>query len=204
MGFLSQISDCVQVKCDRGQPSCGWCSRNGAICEYKERKKPGLRAGYGRELEQRLDRLEDILRSHAQILESSFTNHSNSLPSDHDTPQSVQGFRPESHGHRNHVPHAETALFLQKPSTFNASQSMDFANPMPQTPSMSSIHGDVFQQSMQQTSQNHNQAIQAGQGPEFYSTTQPPLESPSLNITQTQTEFTSDHALPPYDLLYAL
>jgi hypothetical protein len=81
---------------------------------------------------------------------------------------------------------------------------MDFTNPMPQTPSMSSIHGDVFQQSMQQPSQNHNPAIQTSQGSEFYSTTQPPLESPSLNITQTQTEFTPDHALPPYDLLYAL
>lgn len=39
---------------DRAQPSCGWCARNGQVCEYKERKKPGLRAGYGKELEQRL------------------------------------------------------------------------------------------------------------------------------------------------------
>ena len=30
---------------DRVQPMCGWCSRNGYACEYKERKKPGLRAG---------------------------------------------------------------------------------------------------------------------------------------------------------------
>ncbi|KAK3045338.1 hypothetical protein LTS18_014007, partial [Coniosporium uncinatum] len=43
-----------KVKCDRGHPSCGWCSRNNQYCEYKERKKPGLRAGYGRELEARL------------------------------------------------------------------------------------------------------------------------------------------------------
>ncbi|CZR53037.1 related to Zn(II)2Cys6 transcriptional activator [Phialocephala subalpina] len=194
-----------KVKCDRGQPSCGWCTRNGAICEYKERKKPGLRAGYGRELEQRLDRLEDILRSHAQILESTFTNHSNSLPSDHETPQSVPGFRPQENS-RGHVPHAETALFLQKPSTFTGSQSMDFGNPIPQTPSMSSLHSDVFQQQMQQPNNPHETAssIQSGQAPGFYSTTQPPLESPSLNITQSQTEFSSDHALPPYDLLYAL
>jgi hypothetical protein len=33
------------VKCDRGHPRCGWCTRNGATCEYRERKKPGLRAG---------------------------------------------------------------------------------------------------------------------------------------------------------------
>jgi len=201
------------VKCDRGQPSCGWCSRNGALCEYKERKKPGLRAGYGRELEQRLDRLEqrldrqgDILRSHAQILEASFTNNS-SLPSDHEATQSIPSFRPND-GPRGHVPHAETALFLQKPSsTFSTgSQAIDFANPIPQTPSISSLHGDVFQQGMQQPnhSNNHVHSIQAGQAPEFYSTTQPSLESPSLNITQNQTELSSDHALPPYDLLYAL
>ncbi|TVY75750.1 putative transcriptional regulatory protein [Lachnellula suecica] len=196
-----------KVKCDRGQPSCGWCTRNGAICEYKERKKPGLRAGYGRELEQRLDRLEEVLRSHAQILETSFTNHSNSLPSDHETPQSVGGFRSHD-GSRGHVPHAETALFLQKPSIYAGSQSLDFANAMPQTPS--GLHGDVFQQGMQQANHLHNQShppphpISVGHAPEFYSPNQPPLESPSLNITQTQAEISSDHALPPYDLLYAL
>ncbi|TVY45600.1 Depudecin biosynthesis cluster-specific transcription activator [Lachnellula occidentalis] len=198
-----------KVKCDRGQPSCGWCTRNGAICEYKERKKPGLRAGYGRELEQRLDRLEEVLRSHAQILETSFTNHSNSLPSDHGTPQSAPGFR-SNDGSRGHVPHAETALFLQRPSTYPGNQSMDFVNAMPQTPSMSSLHSDVFQQGMQQPNQQHNQShppphpIQTTQAQEFYSTNQPPLASPSLNISQNQTEISSDHALPPYDLLYAL
>ncbi|KAL2071540.1 hypothetical protein VTL71DRAFT_12775 [Oculimacula yallundae] len=192
-----------KVKCDRGQPSCGWCNRNGAICEYKERKKPGLRAGYGRELEQRLDRLEEIIRSHSQILENSFTNHSNSLPSDHDTPQSI-GFR-SNDGHRNHAPQAEAALFLQKPSTFSGTQSIDFGNPMPQTPGIPGRHGDVFQQGMLQQNSVHNQAHQvaSGQTPDFYSTGQPPLRSPSLNISPNQ-EFSSDHALPPYDLLYAL
>ncbi len=150
-------------------------------------------------------RLEDILRSHAQILESTFTNHSNSLPSDHETPQSVPGFRPQENA-RGHVPHAETALFLQKPSTFSRNQSMDFGNPIPQTPSMPSLHGDVFQQGIQQPNNSHEAAgsMQSGQAPGFYSTSQPPLESPSLNITQSQTDFSSDQALPPYDLLYAL
>jgi hypothetical protein len=196
------------VKCDRGQPSCGWCNRNGATCEYKERKKPGLRAGYGRELEQRLDRLEEILRSHAQILESSFGNNSQSLPSDHETPQSVPTFR-QNDGH--HVPRAETALFLQKPSTFpSVNQSMDFSNQISQTSSLPPMNGgEVFHsQGLQQSNHNHNHnhlhAVQTGQPPEFYSTTQPPLQSPTLNITQTQTELSTDNALPPYDLLYAL
>ena len=43
-----------KVKCDRGAPSCGWCLKNHAHCVYLPRKKPGLRAGYGRELEARL------------------------------------------------------------------------------------------------------------------------------------------------------
>ena len=45
-------------KCDRGQPSCGWCVANQKACEYKERKKPGLRAGYGRDLERRLGKYD--------------------------------------------------------------------------------------------------------------------------------------------------
>jgi Fungal specific transcription factor domain len=53
---------------DRGQPSCGWCARNDQICEYKERKKPGLRAGYGRDLERRLDRVEEMVLAHDRVL----------------------------------------------------------------------------------------------------------------------------------------
>lgn len=52
--YLIKEQETYRPFSDRGQPSCGWCSRNDQICEYKERKKPGLRAGYGRELEQRL------------------------------------------------------------------------------------------------------------------------------------------------------
>ena len=59
-----------KVKCDRVQPVCGWCVRNEHPCEYKERKKPGLRAGYGRELESRLDRLENLLQEQAHQLKA--------------------------------------------------------------------------------------------------------------------------------------
>ncbi|OCT44339.1 hypothetical protein CLCR_05445 [Cladophialophora carrionii] len=57
-----------KVKCDRQQPACGWCTRNDHPCEYRERKKPGLRAGYGRELEGRLDRLEALLEEQGRQL----------------------------------------------------------------------------------------------------------------------------------------
>ena len=50
-----------KVKCDRGQPSCGWCLKNDSQCVYLPRKKPGLRAGYGRELEARLGESSSVL-----------------------------------------------------------------------------------------------------------------------------------------------
>ena len=50
-----------KVKCDRGQPTCGWCLKNGQQCDYRERKKPGLRAGYGRELESKLSEQAAVL-----------------------------------------------------------------------------------------------------------------------------------------------
>lgn len=174
-----------------------------------------MRAGYGRELEQRLDTLEEIIRNHSRILETSFPNHSshgtarsiNSHPSDHDTPQSIPGYLPNE-PQRGHVPHAETALFLQKPSTFNTTQAMDFAN-VPQTPSIASLQGDTFQQQMQQPNSQHinphNQSHQIPQGQaDFYNGNQAPLESPHLSINHNVSNTQTDHALPPYDLLYAL
>lgn len=120
-------------------------------------------------------------------------------------------FRPsERHGSQN--TRAETALFLQKPSTFpSAGPGLDFGNSLPPpTPSMQSIHGDIFQQQIpmntmhQQIHQPHALPNQGQPQPEFYNTNQPPLESSSLNITQNEPDFSSDLALPPYDLLYAL
>lgn len=59
LGIMTTLGDAniAQVKCDRGQPSCGWCVKNHSECIYLPRKKPGLRAGYGRELEARLGEL---------------------------------------------------------------------------------------------------------------------------------------------------
>ncbi|KAI1633327.1 fungal-specific transcription factor [Biscogniauxia mediterranea] len=197
-------------------------SRNSVFCEYRERKKPGLRAGYGRELEQRLDKLEEILRSHSEILQNSFIPHvhhnaapsvrnSNpSLSSDHGTPREPTSlFRP---GDTIRTPQAETALFLQKPSSAfpPTTQGVDFGLPPP-TPSIHSMH-DGFQPQMslasisppsQMTALQQSSATQ-----EYYGHAQqgqqPSLHSPGLNVAQSQTQISSDQDLPPYDLLYAL
>ncbi|KAL7623579.1 hypothetical protein AAE478_007262 [Parahypoxylon ruwenzoriense] len=196
-------------------------SRNSVLCEYRERKKPGLRAGYGRELEQRLDKLEEILRSHSEILQNSFINHPHhnvapsvrnsnpSLPSDHGTPREPAPlFR---HTEPIRTPQAETALFLQKPSTFPAaSQNMEFGLPPP-TPSMHSMH-DGFQPQMPVAGISPPTQLGPGLQPsaaaqEYYGQSQPqrqPLRSPGVNVSQGQTQISSDQDLPPYDLLYAL
>ncbi|KAI0006854.1 fungal-specific transcription factor domain-containing protein [Xylariaceae sp. FL0662B] len=213
---LSRCETCKQrkVKCDRGQPSCGWCRRNSVFCEYRERKKPGLRAGYGRELEQRLDKLESILKTHSEILQTyhsphnvapSVRNSNPSLPSDHGTPREPASlFRPAD---SIRTPQAETALFLQKPSFGTNTQSMDFGLPPP-TPSMQQSMHDGFQSQMHMAGLSpHNQlpSLQTvSSSQEYYAQAQQPLRSPGMNMSQGQTQISSDHDLPPYDLLYAL
>ncbi|RYP70761.1 hypothetical protein DL771_005256 [Monosporascus sp. 5C6A] len=207
-----------KVKCDRGQPSCGWCKRNSVFCEYRERKKPGLRAGYGKELEQRLDKLEEILKTHSEILQSSLINppthisapsvrNSNpSLPSDHGTPREPGSMFRQAESIR--TPRAETALFLQKPSTFPpTSQSLEFGM-HPQTPSIHSIH-EGFQPQMPLAGispPNQMPSLQPSSSTqEYYGATQPQaIQSPGMTIAHGQSQISSDQDLPPYDLLYAL
>ncbi|KAI1850345.1 hypothetical protein JX265_002243 [Neoarthrinium moseri] len=205
-----------KVKCDRGQPSCGWCKRNSVPCEYRERKKPGLRAGYGRELEQRLDKLEEILRTHSEILQHSYVGNAahhappsvrtsnQSLPSDQGTPRDHGGsvFRPND---PTRTPQAETALFLQKPSSFApVTQSTDFSLPPP-TPSIHSVP-DAFQQQMPLpgiSPTNQLPALQTSSATQDYYGNQS-LQSPGFSVAQSQTNLSADQDLPPYDLLYAL
>ena len=214
----------MQVKCDRGQPTCGWCTRNGALCEYKERKKPGLRAGYGRELEQRLDKLEEKLRMHNDILQSLTSNsspasglgsgasgiiHPNAPPSmrgsntsqvsDHGTPRepvpSSIFARP---GHDPiRTPQAETALFLQKPS-----MPVDFglSSAPPAHDGFQAVSG-ISPRSHMQTVMGPSTAAQ-----EYYGTGPgaPSLHSPAATASQNSGHLMAEQELPPYDLLYAL
>ena len=208
-----------QVKCDRGQPCCGWCSRNNAVCEYKERKKPGLRAGYGRELEQRLDRLEAVLRTHSEILQASVGTGAGhlafaapaslrgsdaSLASEHDAPREMATPIFAAGPDPIRTPRAETALFLQKPSTYapppTTAQGVDFGMPQPSP----SAHHDGFQgpMSMPAFSPTHAPPIPSAAAQDFYGAGVP--QPSSLNLSQPQSQVSSDQDLPPYDLLYAL
>lgn len=60
-----------KVKCDKASPACGWCASHDRICVYKERKRPGVRASYEIDLEEKVNRMEAMLN----ILGSKVEDH---------------------------------------------------------------------------------------------------------------------------------
>ncbi|OKL59982.1 hypothetical protein UA08_04948 [Talaromyces atroroseus] len=62
-----------KVRCDRAEPSCGWCTRHGRQCIYRARQKPGFRAGYVRGLETKVNRLEAMLHTLGRRVEDHFS-----------------------------------------------------------------------------------------------------------------------------------
>ncbi|KAG8427448.1 hypothetical protein J3459_006627 [Metarhizium acridum] len=203
-----------KVKCDRGQPSCGWCARNGAICEYKERRRPGLRAGFGKELQDRMDKLEAVLQSHSDIIQhvlasnphlnaaGAIQNSNPSIPSDHGTPRDAP-----SHLYRASepitTPGGENSLFVPKTSTLTpTSQAVDFN--APQHPGMSDTfhhHGSLG--GLSAASQMPPIPSSAPGGQAYYQN-QPTIRSPTAPLSQTAVSTPPDQDMPPYDLLYAL
>ncbi|KAK4504057.1 hypothetical protein PRZ48_004972 [Zasmidium cellare] len=177
-----------KVKCDRGQPTCGWCLRNGQTCEYRERKKPGLRAGYGKELEARLDKLENVLSSQQHVLQQLAAH----LPG----PQS--SVSPQS----QHAPQAQTALFMQTPDMYPTATAVQYNR-------LQSQGSEMNQHQHQHHGSQHSIHIPPTTASDLYAPTNPPLESPSLNINAANQDgamkaVSQDHDFPPYDLLYAL
>ncbi|KAF2476285.1 uncharacterized protein BDR25DRAFT_64879 [Lindgomyces ingoldianus] len=93
-----------KIRCNRRLPKCESCSRTGVECQYSKieiKNKPGLRAGYVSELEERLTRLEQEVRAlkadqgTAPALEVSSVSNS-SEPSLRDAPDTVAHVSPRS------------------------------------------------------------------------------------------------------------
>ncbi len=173
--------------------------RNDHPCEYRERKKPGLRAGYGRELEGRLDRLETLLQEQGRQLAAHLADACTitSAPAVNSAMprSSVQGITPEA----------------QPRASFDA-QSSAFANETPYQQPMidpnlrpsASRHGSLqFPPGQQGLSEQ-----QMPQPPSHYtpSVHSHPITSPHSTTGYQGTQVFNEHAamLPPYDLLYAL
>ncbi|KAJ4366112.1 hypothetical protein N0V83_007747 [Neocucurbitaria cava] len=180
-----------KVRCDRGTPACGWCLKNHSQCVYLPRKKPGLRAGYGRELEARLDKLESLLaQQQTQINQLSHNQHSTSGPS----PQEVAAFRSPPIIQTPHIPRPETALFIQKPAgTFpsqNAIQSQ-YGNGVTDNRPTPSVTGNGYEDM-----QNGIGGLQR----EPYT----PFNNDQFHPAMSRAIGHVDADFPPYDLLYGL
>ncbi|CAG7921016.1 unnamed protein product [Penicillium olsonii] len=192
-----------KVKCDRVQPSCGWCTRNGQICEYRERKKPGLRAGYGKELEQRLDRLEDIIQSQARLIEMHILQNQSSVG--HEMHHAGHlAYSSPSVASAAHGPSPSTALYLNDPGSSVTLPSRR-ADVSLTSPSDTSPHNSSHQfhhamavtpvGSITQTQSTHHD----------YTGNESSLSVPvKIFSNQEQSLADPDLDLPPYDLLYAL
>ncbi|KJZ72462.1 hypothetical protein HIM_08131 [Hirsutella minnesotensis 3608] len=200
-----------KVKCDRGQPACGWCARNGVVCEYKERKRPGLRAGFGKELQERMDKLEAILRTHAEILESSMSpgqmanragsvrSRHASLPSDQGTPREpVHLFRPAE---ITSTPQADHAVNLPRAVVFTPTSQTDVGPSGP--PAIhdslrSQMHGSAVSSPLQLP------PIQASLPPSEHYGSNQGGEQATTNLLIVTSSPVAEHDMPPDDLLYSL
>ncbi|KAJ4309552.1 hypothetical protein N0V94_008872 [Neodidymelliopsis sp. IMI 364377] len=182
-----------KVKCDRGHPACGWCLKNHSTCIYLPRKKPGLRAGYGRELESRLDKLESLI-----VQQQSQINHlsQNQIAASGPSPQEVATFRSPPVIQTPHFPRPETALFIQKPqSTFPSQNAIQngFGNTLDAR--SSSISGNGFHGQSEEMQSGLGGLQRDGYTPFSADQFAPPI---SRALGQADADF------PPYDLLYGL
>lgn len=164
-----------------------------------------MRAGYGRELEARLDKLEGVLQTQQQVLQQ-LASH---LPGGNAT----GGASSSPVGPSQHVSQTETALFMQTPNMYPT------AAPIARRTSgfQPQITGDLGQSQasnfVRHASQPALQHMSLPSG-DSYAPTNPPLESPSLNISGSGSmvlagdgamgAVSQDQDFPPYDLLYAL
>ncbi|KAH0833571.1 hypothetical protein AYO21_05249 [Fonsecaea monophora] len=191
ISVFNQSEQARKVKCDRAEPACGWCARNNRTCVYKERQKPGLRVGYGRELEEKIHRLEALLQVMGRRLEEHIAEHGDF--STH-RPGSVRLSHPTQSASFNTYaqtdPRPSTASIVSQdtPSSdprwpvANAYERMQYPRPQ----DAMSIRSVV----------DNGSHDMAGQSERGHSAAWFPSATPAPSIP--------DSELPPYDLLYTL
>ncbi|KAF9886044.1 hypothetical protein FE257_012100 [Aspergillus nanangensis] len=192
-----------KVKCDRIQPSCGWCTRNGQLCEYKERKKPGLRAGYGKELEQRLDRLEEIIQSQARLIETHILQSQPRL--NPELPQPARyAYSSPSEPSAAHGPSPRNAFYFQEPPAVPAlPRHSDASITSPSDISAKNTMHNPLHSGISPAAPLSHMTSAVSQSD--YTGNESSLKVPvDLFSNQEQSFADPELDLPPYDLLYAL
>ncbi|EXJ69302.1 uncharacterized protein A1O5_07338 [Cladophialophora psammophila CBS 110553] len=181
-----------KVKCDRAEPACGWCARNNRACVYKERQKPGLRVGYGRELEEKINRLEALLQVMGRRLEEHIAGHGDFSTHRPGSVRMSHQPQPASfNAYPQNDPRPSTASIVSQdtpgsdprwPPVANAYERMQYPRPQ-DAMSIRSVVDGANHDLMSQSERGHSVA--------WFPTATP---APSM----------PDSELPPYDLLYTL
>ncbi|EGV63903.1 hypothetical protein CANTEDRAFT_130275 [Yamadazyma tenuis ATCC 10573] len=65
-----------KIKCDQKKPTCVNCVKYGETCIYSVMKKPGLRSGYGQQVFERIEELDNFLEEKFDTLEKRYTGPS--------------------------------------------------------------------------------------------------------------------------------
>ena len=157
-----------------------------------------------------VDTLENIVQSQGRLIEALRTNGTPSMPLPSSQDGQIYGATPS----QPHSMRPEPSHFHQRSSTYPDPQQLASSGMMAYTESLET-HGPQMQQG-----ENYSQQIQASNGQQqtvqdvpqgnthhtYYSNSNPPLESPTLNILNgSQSALRpQEHNFPPYDLLYAL
>ena len=189
-GVLPHPHDSTKAVADKIEPTCGWCARNGRICEYKRKRKPGLRAGYGHELETKINRLETFIQALGNRVDNYFSTQ-------HDSGHGLEPPRPvyQSPDLTRYpaTPYSVSAdmEFQNTPTSTsrwppgNTSERMQFSLPLDSVPARSMVDITV---------------------PEILAQPERPRSSVPNTIFGTTPALSSrpDPSLPPYDLLHTL
>lgn len=177
-----------KVKCDRVEPACGWCARNNRTCVYKERQKPGLRVGYGRELEEKINRLDALLRVMGRRLEDHISEHgdySSNGPGSVRMPSQSARFsiysQADARPTNESIISQDTPVSERWPAS-NAYERMQYPRPQ-DAMSIRSVVDNAA----------HDLMSQSDRPP---STTWLPSSTPASSMPESE--------LPPYDLVYTL
>ena len=173
---------------DKVEPTCGWCARHGRVCEYKQKRKPGLRAGYGRELETKINRLETFIQALGSRVDNYFLNHRDS---DNGSGHPRPAYQSPDMTRYPETPHSTSADvgFRSTPNLTSGwpdpslSEGMQYSRPLDVMPTRSDITvpGILAQPERSRSS-----------GPNGVFGSPPALSSQP------------DPSLPPYDLLHTL
>lgn len=180
-----------KVKCDRVRP-CNQCvkQKNEKHCTYLPRKKPGLRAGYGKQLEARLDRIEASLLHQDQELRAVYNHCFRSRGLQHITPQQPTMHRPPIYNAPYYPPPASASSLQQSLPTYLGPQIISQTPVAPQGYHPTVLSGPQRQLYTATSTATSDTFINSAQGP----ASQPAFASPTQ----------SDNDSLPYSLQYRL